>query len=482
MKSSPPLRFLVDPTHGEVREHVRAEFLGRLLAERLGRPVVVEVATTYEKVEEEIAAERVDIAWATAEQCDRFELEARAVLRAVRVGRWYYHSALLCRADAPLGLHDLRGKRAAWVAPLSTGGHLLAANYLSHLGLPPAEIFSEQRFVGSYRKALLAVLDGEADVTAIFVTHADAATVRAFVAERVGAAESRLTPVAFTGQTLSDGLVLTRRLSREEAATLVTLLTEMSQDGSGLDFRVSPFNTEGFVLPSAAPPTLASRPQQRSEYLLVELDRRERCQRLWSSSDRAFGRALSGSEGWSLAEVLGPEAGVPLEALARASRTRGVGGRVEYRVHVDGQARWYTAEATPLAPTLLSERASGTTLLVRDTTESRAVEEELYRLASIPMLHPEPLLELGLDGRLRYANRAAHTAFPDLLERGAAHPVVQAALTRAANAPVDDAPPLALLLGGRHWELTVVPMPDSESLRVFAKDVTARRTARASGA
>lgn len=473
MKSttSPPIRFLVYPTQGEVREHVRAEFLGRLLAERLGRPVVVEVASTYEEVEEEVAAGKVDIAWATAEQCDRFELEARAVLRVVRVGRWYYHSALLCRADKPLSLMDLHGKRAAWVAPLNTGGHLLAARYLTSQGLPPAEVFSEQRFLGSYRKAMLAVLEGEADVTSIYVSHADEANVRAFLAERVGADEARLTPFAFTGQTLSDGLVLTRRLSREEASKLVSILTEMSQEGSGLDLRVSPFNAEGFVLPSAASPTVSSRPQQRSEYLLVELDRQERCQRLWSSSDRAFGRALSGSEGWSLTEVLGEEAGVPLAALARATRSRGVGGRVEYRVNGGRQPRWYTAEATPLPPILAGERASGTTLLVRDTTEARAMEEELYRLASIPMLHPEPLLEVGLKGQLRYANRAAHTAFPDLLERGAEHPLIQAALTRAASAPATEAPPLAFHQGEQHWELTVALLPDTEHLRVFAKDV-----------
>lgn len=472
--TSTPIRFLVYPTQGEVREHVRAEFLGRLLAERLGRPVVVEIATTYEQVEEEIAEGRVDLAWATAEQCDRFELEARAVLRVVRVGRWYYHSALICRADKPLGLRDLRGKRAAWVAPLNTGGHLLAARYLTSQGLPPEETFSEQRFLGSYRRALLAVLDGEADVTSIYVSHADEPTARAFLAERLGTDEERLMPFAFTGQTLADGLVLTRRLSREAAATLVSVLTEMSHEGAGLDLRVSPFNAEGFVLPSAAPPTLSSRPQQRSEYLLVELDRQERCQRLWSSSDRAFGRVLAGSEGWSLNEVLGAEAGVPLTALARATRSRGVGGRVEYTVHGTGKPRWYTAEATPLPPVYPGERASGTTLLVRDTTDSRALEEELYRLASFPMLHPEPLLEVGLNGKLRYANRAAHTAFPDLLERGPEHPLIQAALTQHASAPTAEGSPRAYEQGGHSWELMVSLLPDSENLRVIAKDLRRR--------
>jgi ABC-type phosphate/phosphonate transport system substrate-binding protein len=466
--SSTPIRFLVYPSLGEVQEHVRAEFLGRILAERLGRPVLVDVAPTYERVEEELAAGRVDIAWATAEQCDRFELEAWAVLRAVRVGRWYYHAALICRADAPLSLQTLRGKKAAWVAPLSTGGHLLAERHLTELGLPPAEVFSEQRFLGSYKRVLQAVLNGEADVTSVYASHADEHTVRAFLAERLGADERRLMPFAFTGQTLSDGLILTRRLPREVATTLVSLLTEMSEGGSGLDVHIAPFHAEGFVLPLAAPPASASRPPRRSEYLLLELDRQELCQRVWASGGTAFGRVVAGKEGRPLADVLGPEASIPLVALARAARHRGVGGRVEYGADVDSQPRWFSAEATPLPAMVAGERASGTTLLVRDITDSRALESELYRLASFPLLYPEPLLELERDGSLRYANRAAHMAFPDLLARGSGHPVVQEALAQAAGPA--GSPPRTLEYEGMRWELSVVLPPDSEHLRVFARD------------
>ncbi len=472
--SSTPIRFLVYPSLGEVQEHVRAEFLGRMLAERLGRPVVVDVAPTYERVEQELEAGRVDIAWATAEQCDRFELEAWAVLRAVRVGRWYYHAALLCRADAPLNLHSLRGKRAAWVAPLSTGGHLLAERHLTELGMPPSEVFSEQRYLGSYKRVLQAVLNGEADVTSVYASHADEHTVRSFLAERIGVDERRLRPFAFTGQTLSDGLILTRRLPREEAMALVSILTEMSEGGSGLDVHIAPFHAEGFVLPLAAPPASASRPPKRSDYLLLELDRQEQCQRVWASGGTAFGRVVAGREGRPLPEVLGPEASVPLVALARATRHRGVGGRVEYGADVDGQVRWFSAEATPLPAMVAGERASGTTLLVRDITESRALESELYRLASFPLLHPEPLLELAMDGSLRYANRAAHLAFPDLLALGTGHPVIRAALEQTGNWGREEARSQTIQQGGRTWELKVVLPPDSELLRVFARDMTAR--------
>src|SRR5688500_10916137 len=97
--STTPIRFMLYPSLGEVREHVRVDLFGRALSERLGRPVVVELASTYEALEEELAAGRVDMAWGTAEQCTAFESRSRAVLRAVRSGRWSYHSALVCRSD-----------------------------------------------------------------------------------------------------------------------------------------------------------------------------------------------------------------------------------------------------------------------------------------------------------------------------------------------------------------------------------------------
>ena len=39
-----PIRFLLSPSLGEVKEHVRAELFSRALTQRLGRPVVVELA------------------------------------------------------------------------------------------------------------------------------------------------------------------------------------------------------------------------------------------------------------------------------------------------------------------------------------------------------------------------------------------------------------------------------------------------------
>ncbi|WP_233261710.1 PhnD/SsuA/transferrin family substrate-binding protein [Vitiosangium sp. GDMCC 1.1324] len=473
--STTPIRFLLYPSLGEVREHVRVELFGRALSERLGRPVVMELAPTYEALEAELAAGRVDMAWGTAEQCNAFEPQARAVLRAVRSGSCYYHAALVCRSDEPLTLETLQGKRAAWVAPRSTGGHLLPVRFLESQGVRPDDVFSEQRFLGTYRRALQAVLAGEADVASVFSNHPDECAMRATLASYVGADEPKLATFLFTGPTLADGIILTRRLSEADAAQLVSVLTRMNTDGSGLEMLMGPFRVEGFVLPPEARERLAEPRRGRdAEYVVAELDGEERCQRLWSPTGRVFGREVSGAEGRTLVEVLGPEAGEPLRALVRAVRHGGAGGRMEYRLEVEGETRWYAAEITPCAP-VAGETQPRLGLMVRDVTGLRSLEEPLYRLASFPLLHPEPLLELGMDGELRFGNPATHKAFPELLVQGAAHPMVRAALQWAWRGAPAGEPAPTVHLDGRYWELTVAQLWDPPGLRVFARDVTLRK-------
>ena len=59
-----PIRFLLSPSLGEVKEHVRAEFFGRALTPGGGgaRP-------SYEALERELQEGRVDLAWAIPRAC-----------------------------------------------------------------------------------------------------------------------------------------------------------------------------------------------------------------------------------------------------------------------------------------------------------------------------------------------------------------------------------------------------------------------------
>lgn len=473
--SASPLRFLFYPILGMAQEHVRVDLFVRTLSRRLGRPVVEEIAPTYEALEQKIAEGTADLIWATADQCDTFESQGRTVLRAVRAGRCYYYSALICRAEEPLTLGTLRGKRVAWVAPRSIGGYLVPARYLEAQGLSPTEVFSEQSFLGTYHKPLRAVLSGKADVAAIYVSQPNVYATRAAMAHYVGADESRLTPFAFTDPTFADGIVLTPRLSEEEAASVVSILTRMSSDGGGLGMTLGPFKVEGFEQASAArSPLPQARVKRRAEYLALEVDEAERCQRLWAPTGEAFGRNVRGGEGKPLVELLGVEASAPLLSLVRAVRHGSAEGQGEFQLQVEGEARWYAIEATPCLRAPDEPDPGLMSLLVRDVTELRMLEERLYRLASFPLLHPEPMLELSLEGELRHANPVTHQRFPELMVQGPGHPVVQAALDWARRGSLPDELPL-VSLASRYWELSVAQTGEPPGLRVFARDVTLRK-------
>jgi signal transduction histidine kinase len=441
--------------------------------------VIIEHARTYEIVEQELAAGRVDMALATADQCNFFEPRSRAVLRAVRAGRWYYHSAFICRVEEHLTLEQLRGLRAAWVAPLSTAGYLLPIRHLESAGLPPSELFAEQRFYGTYRQALLAVLLGHADVTAFFTTHTEEYMVRALLAERVGPEERKLRPFAFTGPTLADGIIITHRLPEADAARMVAAITAMSQGDSGLAPTLAPFDIQGFAIVRGNSAPFASPPLTRnSEYICLDVDAKERCRRVWCSTGFAFSRDLRDADGRPLSELLPPEASIPLESLVRSTRLNNICGRIHFRLDTGGTTRLYVAEAT-LRQEQSGEEVPDLGLLVRDLTDLDTLEQELYRQASFPLLHPDPMLELGLDGRVRYANPPAHLCFPELMELGIHHPLVTAALAQSRRGSKNEGPAM-VQLDGRYWEVVATQLQDNESLRVFAKDVTARKQMEAS--
>src|SRR5512143_2846315 len=53
--------------------------------------------------------------------------------------------------------------------------------------------------------------------------------------------------------------------------------------------------------------------------------------------------------------------------------------------------------------------------------ERRQAEAETVRLASFPMLNPNPIVAVDLAGQVQFCNPAAEQMFPDLCQRGVRH-------------------------------------------------------------
>ena len=213
---------LFPPTLGRVRASARAQLLAETLGRQFDQRVTVRVANTYAELEEKVLGKLVDVAWAPPSICAKAEEREQTILKAVRQGRSMYRSVLICRQGENLKLDGLQGKRAAWVDPLSTGGHLLAISLLKQQGINTNSLFSSQEFHGSYQGALLSLIRGQADVSSIYAYGVEDVDVRYSLSEHVGASEVQLQSIAFTDESPSDGLIDTGR--SELAKDLVTLL------------------------------------------------------------------------------------------------------------------------------------------------------------------------------------------------------------------------------------------------------------------
>ena len=137
----------------------------------LGIPVELVTSTTYGALVASTVDGDVDVAmlsplsYVQARQLNpAIELAARAVSQ----GSPEYAAYLVVRMnDTARSLADLKGRRMAWVDPLSASGYLYPRRVLVTAQYDPDKLFGEQKFYGTHDAALQAVLDGHADVAAV---------------------------------------------------------------------------------------------------------------------------------------------------------------------------------------------------------------------------------------------------------------------------------------------------------------------------
>jgi phosphonate transport system substrate-binding protein len=221
------LTLLFPPSLGKIRAHTRAEVLSQSLGRRLECQVLVSVADSYGALESRVLGGDIDLAWAPPSICARAEPHAAAIFKAVRFGESSYNAALVGRASDTPAVDALAGLGAAWVDPLAAAGYLLPIAYLRKRGYDTSSMFSSEEFCGSYQGALLAVLSGKADVTAIYAHGTTEEAARRTLRENVGASEIHLSPFAFTEAAPSDGLIATDRVNGQVLDAL-----ERAVDGS----------------------------------------------------------------------------------------------------------------------------------------------------------------------------------------------------------------------------------------------------------
>ncbi|MFO0759066.1 MAG: PhnD/SsuA/transferrin family substrate-binding protein [Byssovorax sp.] len=224
------------------------------LSAALGRPIAPLVLPSYAALTDALADGRAQIVWAPP--LVAIELEdtglATIALCCTRGGQIDYHTAIFTRHAAPYEkLADLKGCHAAWVDAHSAGGYLVPRMRLAKEGLDPATLFGKQSFLGTHAAVACAVLDGEADVGATYLS-LDPKTGRPESAGwlEAGAGINGAYVLATAGPIPSDAIALGNRLGSDEKAAIVERLLALPEAIPDIFGRL--FRADGLAVPEAS--------------------------------------------------------------------------------------------------------------------------------------------------------------------------------------------------------------------------------------
>jgi phosphonate transport system substrate-binding protein len=241
------LPFAMPPSLGHERAGQLCRSLRTFLNERTGHDFDVYVAEDYRAIEEDLSKGIAVAAWAPPDICRRVtQAGGQQLLWIERHGASSYRSALVCRKGDPILLDSLEAFRAAWVSASSTGGYLLAREWLSKQGKSIHD-FRDTTFCGSYSAALSAVLDFEADVTAVFASSEDSPAPYSALDELHHEDRERLDVLAFTHETPNDGIVVGPSCPDVLRDALRLALVGAGEDEGGSQLVARVFNATGFA-------------------------------------------------------------------------------------------------------------------------------------------------------------------------------------------------------------------------------------------
>ncbi len=121
----------------------------------------------------------------------------------------------------------------------------------------------------------------------------------------------------------------------------------------------------------------------------------------------------------------------------------------------------------------------GVVLVFRDITKRKKEEAELARLASFPLLNPNPVMEVDLAGVLQFCNPAAERLFPDLCQRGLEHPLIAdlEAFVHSFRKDGFEEGTREVNVEGLWYLETMHFVAEQNRIRIYMRDITLRKGA-----
>ena len=144
--------------------------IGQLLEKETGLKIQVSVPTSYAAVVEAMNAGQIDVAWLAplsyVVAANRYGIEL--LLTTTRNGSKVYPFSFIIAANSPIkDIADLKGKKIAFADELSASGNLYPRAFLLQNGVDPDKDMTVL-YSGAHDKSVIALLNGQVDVAAVF--------------------------------------------------------------------------------------------------------------------------------------------------------------------------------------------------------------------------------------------------------------------------------------------------------------------------
>ena len=156
----------------------------------------------------------------------------------------------------------------------------------------------------------------------------------------------------------------------------------------------------------------------------------------------------------------------------------------EYNDSVFAVLCLYSSEPNSFNPAevrLLEELANDISfgiIALRERAKRQQAEIEMTHLASFPELNPNPILELDINGQIKYLNPSAKVIFPDLATLGVKHPFMAdwTLLVQTLNSDkLNQSATREISIGEAWYEQTIMYLSNVHSCRIYAREVTERK-------
>jgi phosphonate transport system substrate-binding protein len=166
-----PLSMVFVPSVNSEELATSADELAKLLETETGYKFKGSVGSSYSAVVEAMGAGHVDIGWLNpfSYVLAHGKYGVEPLLITTRDGMRSYHGVIITRKDSGINtLQDLKGKKFAFVDPLSTSGTIYPKLAMMSAGIDPDKELGQTLFAGGHDKVVVAVYQKQVDAGAIY--------------------------------------------------------------------------------------------------------------------------------------------------------------------------------------------------------------------------------------------------------------------------------------------------------------------------